>query len=66
MTKTEQGAIVNKAQLEKVKFYVDLAQQEGGKIALGGSAPEVNERPLSVDGYFFPADRHHRFAGVMS
>src|SRR5215470_13045102 len=37
--KTEQGAIVNKAQLEKVQFYVDLAQKEGGKIALGGSAP---------------------------
>ena len=50
---TEQGAIVNKAQLDKVKFYVDLAQQEGGKIALGGSAPKsVNDRCQS--GYFFP------------
>ena len=28
---TDQGAIVNKTQLEKVKFYVDLAQKEGGK-----------------------------------
>src|SRR6058998_3304658 len=37
---TEQGATVNKMQLEKIKFYVDLAQKEGGKIALGGSAPE--------------------------
>src|SRR5436189_1506169 len=43
--KTEQGAIVNKAQLDKIKFYVDLAQKEGGEIALGGSAPEaINER----------------------
>ncbi len=42
-----------KTQLEKVKFYVDLAQKEGGKIALGGSAPEsINERCQS--GYFFP------------
>jgi aminomuconate-semialdehyde/2-hydroxymuconate-6-semialdehyde dehydrogenase len=50
--KTEQGAIVNKAQLDKVKFYVDLAQKEGGKIALGGKAPESpNER--CRDGYFF-------------
>ncbi|TMP95913.1 MAG: aldehyde dehydrogenase [Verrucomicrobia bacterium] len=50
--KTEQGAIVNKAQLEKVKFYVDLAQKEGGQIAVGGSAPEaINER--CRDGYFF-------------
>jgi len=51
--KTEQGAIVNKAQLDKVKFYVDLAQKEGGKIALGGKAPEsVNDR--CREGYFFP------------
>jgi aminomuconate-semialdehyde/2-hydroxymuconate-6-semialdehyde dehydrogenase len=50
---TDQGAIVSKAQLDKVKFYVDLAQQEGGKIAMGGSAPgSINERCQS--GYFFP------------
>jgi aminomuconate-semialdehyde/2-hydroxymuconate-6-semialdehyde dehydrogenase len=49
---TDQGAIVNKAQLDKIKFYVDLAQKEGGKIALGGSAPKpINERCQS--GYFF-------------
>src|SRR5438132_6508953 len=51
--KTDQGTIVNKAQLDKIRFYVDLAQKEGGKIALGGSAPKlVNERCQS--GYFFP------------
>src|SRR5256714_1780718 len=51
--KTEQGAIVNKAQLDKVKIYVDLAQKEGGKIALGGKAPESpNDR--TREGYFFP------------
>src|SRR5881392_1858413 len=51
--KTEQGAIVNKAQLDKVKFYVDLAQKEGGKIALGGKAPTApNDR--THEGYFFP------------
>src|SRR3954464_6861992 len=50
---TDQGAMVNKTQLDKVKFYVDLAQKEGGKIALGGSAPEPpNER--CREGYFFP------------
>ena len=49
---TDQGAIVSKTQLEKVKFYVDLAQQEGGRVMLGGSAPQqVNER--CRDGYFF-------------
>jgi aminomuconate-semialdehyde/2-hydroxymuconate-6-semialdehyde dehydrogenase len=51
--KTDQGAIVSKTQLDKVKFYVDLAQKEGGKVALGGKAPEsINER--CRDGYFFP------------
>jgi len=50
--KTDQGAIVSKTQLDKVKFYVDLAQKEGGKIALGGSAPKsINDRCQS--GYFF-------------
>ncbi len=50
--KTEQGAIVNKAQLDKIKFYVDLAQKEGGRIALGGKAPEApNNR--TCEGYFF-------------
>src|SRR5439155_19889646 len=49
---TEQGAIVNKTQLEKVKFYVDLAQKEGGKIALGRSAPKApSERRR--EGYCF-------------
>ena len=49
---TDQGAIVSRTQLEKVKFYVDLAQQEGGRVVLGGSAPEqINER--CRDGYFF-------------
>jgi aminomuconate-semialdehyde/2-hydroxymuconate-6-semialdehyde dehydrogenase len=50
--KTDQGAIVNRPQLDKIKFYVDLAQKEGGKIALGGSAPQPpNER--CREGYFF-------------
>ncbi len=49
---TEQGAIVSKTQLDKVRFYVDLAQKEGGQIALGGKAPEpINGR--CRDGYFF-------------
>jgi len=51
--KTEQGAIVSQTQLDKVKFYVELAREEGGKIALGGAAPPApNDR--CRDGYFFP------------
>src|SRR5437868_1188980 len=50
--KTDQGAMVSKTQLDKIKFYVDLAQKEGGKVVLGGSAPESpNER--CREGYFF-------------
>src|SRR5437762_6541926 len=50
---TDQGAIVNKPQHDKIKFYVDLAQKAGSKIALGGSAPKPpNER--CGEGYFFP------------
>ncbi len=50
---TEQGAIVSKMQLEKVKYYVELAKQEGGKIVLGGEEPAPpNDR--CRDGYFFP------------
>ena len=49
---TDQGAMVNKTQLDKVKFYVDLAQKEGGKVVLGGSAPNlINSR--CRHGYFF-------------
>jgi aminomuconate-semialdehyde/2-hydroxymuconate-6-semialdehyde dehydrogenase len=50
--KTDQGAIASKSQLDKIKFYVDLALNEGGKVALGGQAPQaINER--CRDGYFF-------------
>jgi aminomuconate-semialdehyde/2-hydroxymuconate-6-semialdehyde dehydrogenase len=49
--KTEQGAIVSKTQIDKVKFYIDLAQKEGGQIVLGGSPPkEINDR--CREGYF--------------
>ena len=50
---TDQGAIVSQAQLDKVRFYVELAQQEGGTVALGGSSPlPPNDRCRG--GYFFP------------
>src|SRR4029079_8567322 len=52
-TATDQGAIVSKTQLDKVKFYVNLAQQEGGVTVLGGAVPAPpNDR--CRDGYFFP------------
>jgi aminomuconate-semialdehyde/2-hydroxymuconate-6-semialdehyde dehydrogenase len=51
---TDQGAIVSNAQLEKVKFYVDLAKEEGGEIALGGSAPPAPNERCSGGYFFFP------------
>ena len=49
---TEQGALVSKAQLDKVSYYVDLAREEGGKIQCGGTSPKpVSER--CKGGYFF-------------
>jgi aminomuconate-semialdehyde/2-hydroxymuconate-6-semialdehyde dehydrogenase len=51
--KTDQGAIVSKTQLDKVKFYVNLALKEGGQVVLGGRAPEsISDRCRG--GYFFP------------
>src|SRR5436190_1529736 len=49
---TDQGAIVNKTQLDKMKFYVDLAQKEGGKVTLGGTVPEP-PTDRCREGYFF-------------
>jgi len=50
--KIDQGAIASKIQLDKIRFYVDLALKEGGKLALGGQPPKaINER--CREGYFF-------------
>lgn len=48
---TEQGAIVSRAQFDKVSSYIDLAKQEGGRIILGGGRPSgLNER--CKDGFY--------------
>jgi aminomuconate-semialdehyde/2-hydroxymuconate-6-semialdehyde dehydrogenase len=48
----DQGAMVSKAQLDKVAYYVDLARQEGGTVRCGGLRPAaLNDR--CKDGYFF-------------
>ncbi|MCI2230066.1 aldehyde dehydrogenase [Polaribacter sp. MSW13] len=43
---TNIGALVSKEHLEKVKSYIDIAENEGGKILLGGSkvVVEGNEK----------------------
>jgi len=50
---TEHGALVSKMQLEKVKYYVDLAREEGGTILLGGFRP-APPNGRCKNGYFFP------------
>ena len=38
---TNIGALVSKQHLDKVKSYIDIAEQEGGKILFGGERVEV-------------------------
>lgn len=47
--KTNIGALVSKEHLEKVKSYIDLAAQEGGKVLFGGNKVAVKE---SEKGYY--------------
>lgn len=44
------GAIVSKDHLEKIKYYVNLAKEEGGTILTGGESPKVDGR--CENGYF--------------
>lgn len=47
--KTNIGALVSKPHLEKVKSYIDLAKEEGGKILFGGNQVTVEG---SENGYY--------------
>ena len=46
---TNIGALVSKQHLEKVKSYIDIAEQEGGKILFGGDRVTVKN---SENGYY--------------
>ncbi len=46
---TDVGALVSKQHLEKVKSYIDIAEQEGGKILFGGNKVTVKG---SENGYY--------------
>ncbi len=49
---TDQGALVSRTHLDKVRGYVELARTEGGQILAGGRAPvALPER--CRDGYFY-------------
>ncbi len=49
-TKNDLGAIISKTHYQKIKSYIDLAFEEGGKLLLGTKPPKINERCQS--GYF--------------
>lgn len=45
------GALISKEHLDKIKYYVDLAKEEGGQIVLGGSSPGLDGELNG--GYFY-------------
>lgn len=50
LPETFMGALISEAHLKKVKSYLEIARQEGGKILLGGEAPELPGK--LAKGYF--------------
>ncbi len=48
--KTTMGSLVSKAQLEKVKRYVAVGIEDGGRLVAGGKQPED---PALKDGFFY-------------
>lgn len=51
LTEVSLGALVSAGHLDKIKYYVDLAREEGGQILTGGEAIKVEGR--CEGGYFF-------------
>lgn len=47
---TQLGPVISERQRKRVLGYIDIARTEGGRIALGGSAPSL---PPPLDGGFF-------------
>jgi betaine-aldehyde dehydrogenase len=50
--KTTMGSLVSKAQLEKVKRYIEVGLEDGGRLVCGGKQP--SDEALK-DGFFFEA-----------
>ncbi len=49
--KTQVGAIISRAQLEKIEGYVGIGAQEGARVACGGTRPDG---ALSKGNFLFP------------
>lgn len=52
---TQVGAVVSKAHFDKIKQYIDLAQQDGGTLLCGGSAiqPQGHEKGWFIEPTIF-------------
>src|SRR5205807_4637710 len=48
---TQQGALISRRHLERVREYVQLARDEGGRVLCGGTPPEQLP-PRCRGGYF--------------
>ncbi|MEA2992850.1 MAG: betaine-aldehyde dehydrogenase [Alphaproteobacteria bacterium] len=57
---TTMGAVISKAQYERVMSYIDSAKSEGARVVAGGKRPDD---PALAEGYFVEATV---FAGVTS
>ncbi|MEQ9299891.1 MAG: aldehyde dehydrogenase [Cyclobacteriaceae bacterium] len=51
LTDVSLGALVSEGHLDKIKYYVNLAKEEGGEILTGGEVIKVGGR--CEEGYFF-------------
>jgi aminomuconate-semialdehyde/2-hydroxymuconate-6-semialdehyde dehydrogenase len=52
---TQLGAVVSRAQLEKIEVYMHLAREAGATVHLGGKRPDPATLPARCrDGFFFP------------
>lgn len=47
---TKVGALISKEHLEKVESYIRIAVEDGGKVLIGGSRPQLQGR--CANGYF--------------
>jgi len=51
---SDYGALISLQHREKIEKYVEIAQQEGGKIILGGQRPHNLPKPFDQGAFFLP------------
>lgn len=50
---TESGAIIDQTQFDQIMAYIELAQQEGAKLVLGGNSIDLDSNALVIEPTFF-------------